>query len=652
MKNKKQISTDSIIITLRSESSVGNISGVKHNNFADSDWYIYNNVDKRYKVIKWDNYNVHPRWLTIVKKSLLNFCGGYSSAETQDIYNSGSSLKTFLGSTSRFLNTFDLMFGLDRKLYELNLIDLRDLMINVGKGKSGELLSYSTMSDYAKLIRRYKNDFERGEISDGVRVSLPSKFLDYCFRDILKSNGLTVEQWRKGGSYETIPAAVAMLLLARCIEINRSTKTKLAEIYCKFVREIGFNQYHFWAGAYSKGGGLLNGVNWLTSSSLSRDTEVKAAALRFHQEVSQPIFDGVTFDTKVELSNYLRLIYDYNTTGFILLTGYRLIEIRHICGGDIKFVGEDGVEFPTTPRKTRHFPTIREVSSLTADMVKLLLSCSDRDKIAENLPLFNLQFRNGKLGGAFDATPDNTMRHRLNDCWDDFVVNVNLPDELAELGISPHALRHAWVDVALRCNVPEKGLNVVTEEIRHHLRHRFGSNWTRRYMDGKFTKEHMRELEKNYFSDLSRRVVGEESNNFFGPIAKKIRRVLAETNFITSSDTIEIEKKLADLSSGLKSINTHPWGLCILMKDTETQAKCYDRNSGLPDTEGQSSFENCAGCTHRLSHKSNFEYIQRYVICHKEFLDGYPLNAKVLRKASEEAVALGEKVLMEMSDEH
>jgi integrase len=652
MNNKKKISTDSIITTLRSETSVEKFPVGKHNNFEDPDWFIYNNVNNSYKVIRWNNYNLHPRWLRVVKKSLLNFCGGYTSFETQDIYNSGSSLKTFLGSTSRFFNTIDLMYGLEKKLCELKLSDLRDLMVNIGKGKNDELLSFSTMSDYAKLIQRYRNDFERGENSDGIMVSLPRKFIEYCFRDVLDSNGLTVEQWRRGGSFQTIPASVAMLLLARCIEISRSPETKLTEIYCKYAREIGFDQISFWSNANKKGGGLMKGIDWLIGSKICLHPEVKAAALRFHHEVSQPIFDGIRFNSKLELSNYLRLIYDYNTTCFILLTGYRLIEVRHICGGDIKFIGLDGVEFPTTPRKTKHFPTVREVSSLTADMVKLLLSCSFRDKIAEDLPIFNLEYGNGKLGRAFDYTPDNTMRHRLVDCWNDFVANVNLQDEVAELGISPHALRHAWVDVALRCNVPEKGMNVVTEEIRHHLRHRFGSNWTRRYMDGKFTKEHMRELEENYFSDLSCRLIGDESSDFYGPIVKRIRKSLVETNFIESSDVMDVEEKLKELSSELVSINTHPWGLCILMKDTETQAKCYDRNTGLPETEERSSFENCSGCTHRLSHKSNFEYIQRYVISHKEFLEGYPLRAKVLRKASEDAVDLGEKILKEMSSEH
>lgn len=652
MTPKKKISTDSIILTLRAGTTIEKLPLVKHNNFDDSDWYIYNNVDNRYKVIKWDNYSIHSRWLPVVKKSLLNFCGGYSSPETQDIYNSGSSLKSFLGTAVRFFNAFDLMFGHEKKMCELELIDLRDLMIKIGKSRNDELLAFSTMADYSKLIHRFKKDYDSGKSTDGIRISLPEKFLEYCFKDIILSKGFTFEEWRKGGSFQTIPASVAMLLLARCVEINRSPKTQLAEIYCKYLREIDFNQYHFWYRPKINSDGMLKGIDWLLGSRNVLNKKINDSALRFYDEVSQSIFDGIRFNTKHELSNYLRLIYEYNTTCFILLTGYRLIEIRHICGGDIKFIGDDGIEFPTTPRKTKHFPTVREISSLTADIIRLLLSCSYKDKIANNLPLFNIEFRNGKLGGAFDATPDNTMRHRLVNCWNDFVANVKLQDEVAELGLSPHALRHAWVDVALRCNVPEKGMNIVTEEIRHHLRHQFGSNWTRRYMDGKFTKEHMRELEESYFSDLCNRLIGDESIDFYGPIVKRIRKSLVETNFIASSEVMDIEDKLAELSSDLVSMNTHPWGLCILMKDTETQAKCYDKNTGLPETEERSSFENCSNCIHRLSHKSNLEYIQRYVISHKEFLAGYPLKAKVLREASEDAVDIGEKILKEMTCEH
>lgn len=646
---------DCIIKTSSAKALAGKLPKGKRNEINDSIWYVFNDINDNYKVINWDNCEIPDRWKPVVKRSLLNFCGGYSSPETQDIYNSGSSIKTFLGSSARFFNTFDSLFGEERLLCELTLSDIYRLFMKIASQYSNGLPSSSTVSDYLKILRRYRREFEKGKNIDGVSVPLPTNIKKFLFKELVESKGLTLAQWTKGESFQTIPASVAMLILARCIEINRSPKTKLVELYFKYLREIGFRQDAFWspfAQKRTKGklSGFMASLDWLINSKhVLSNPKRRSLAYQFFKEASELCYIGGQLDSLKEFSKQLDLIYDYNTTCFIILTGYRLVEVRHICGGDIKFTGESGIEFPTTPRKTKHFPTVRDVSSLTAEIVKTLISCSPTDKIAENNPIFSKKVRENPDYGDKNATPDNTMRHRLNDCWEDFVNNVNLDNDIVDLGISPHALRHVWVDMALRCNVPEKGMNIVTEEIRHHLRHQYGSKWTRRYMDGKFTKEHMRELEDNYFRDITLRLIGEESNDFFGPIAKRIRKAIAEAHFVDASETDALEKSIKKISSGLVSVDTHAWGLCVLMKDTQTLAKCYDKKACLPDTSNRSSLENCSGCIHRLSHRSNSEYIQRYVLAHQDFLSKYPLKANKIRKFSEDAIVLGNKMLKEMT---
>ncbi|MBP57993.1 MULTISPECIES: hypothetical protein [Idiomarina] len=646
---------DCIITTSSAESLDANLPLGKRNELEDSVWYIFNNTNDKYKVINWENYDVPDRWKPVIKRSLINFCGGYSCPETQDIYNSGSSLKTFLGSNSRFFTSFDLLFGKERLLCELSLSDIHNLLMHIASKFPNGLPSASTASDYVKILTRYRKEFENGKNIDGIAISLPKNLRSFIFKDLIEAKGESMAQWIKGGSFQTIPASVAMLLLARGIEINRSPKTRLVKLYFKYLREIGFKPQAFWSLFYShkvRGelSGFIRSVDWLLRSKfVSSNPEKAALASKFFKEASELYDKGVNFESVKEFSEQLDLIYDYNTSCFIILTGYRLVEVRHICGGDIEFIGENRIEFPTTPRKTKHFPTVREVSSLTAELIKTLIACSPTDKIAENNPIFSKKQREDPDYGDLTATPDNTMRHRLTDCWKDFINNVSLEKEIVDLGITPHALRHTWVDMALRCNVPEKGMNIVTEEIRHHLRHKYGSKWTRRYMDGKFTKEHMKELEGNYFRDITLRLIGEEADDFFGPVAKRIRKVISESNFVDISEANDIEESIQKMSSELVSVKTHAWGLCVLMKDTQTLAKCYDKKSGLADVEIGSNLENCSGCIHRLSHSSNSDYIKRYVLTHQDFLSKYPLQAKKIRKFSENAIVLGEKILKEMS---
>ncbi len=619
------------------------------NQLENEEWFIQNDSKDFCYVVKWNNYGVPHRWLNYIKSMLLSVCGGYTD-HFGNIVKNTSSLKTFLGDAKRFFIRYEEKFE-GRNLSDLKIENLKYLLQSLAIDSDGQLKARLTCEGYTKLINRIQESYSLGNLGDGFSFDIPEKGTDYFFKDLVESKGVEFSQWREGGTYGGMAVSIAMLLLARCIEIMRCKETQIALKLFEFARNEQIDISVLFRTHYS--GKSNGGGTYLSNLAASNSKYANAAQqlIHFINSISDDKHTDWFFGSKHVFTQHVLKVYDYGTIAICMLSGYRISELRYLLGSHIYRDKDSGDWLVRSEIIKTHkgIGTIRSICDEGAEFIDILIRLSESDKIKENQPIFEFNNRRTSRHEGSASVPYNTMLRRIKDGYADFLDSTGNDFSSVCEDASPHVFRHVWVDMALRCHVPEAGYNNVTEEIRHHLRHRYGSTWTRRYMDGKFTPMHMQELEQSYLADLIGRIGGEESCDFFGPMAARIKKLIEEkAEFIGSDEAEAKEKVIKDQLENLLHISGHPWGLCVLMKTTETQAKCYDQKSKIPQFDEASSFETCSGCTHRVSHRSQLEDIKRFVLAHEEFVRNFPIQSTIMKKVSTEAASRGRSIIKEI----
>lgn len=616
------------------------------NSLEESCWYIENDADETFYVVQWDNYDIPSKWLVFSKELLLSYCGGYVD-KYQNIVTNISSLKTFLGDTKRFFIKLNNFFE-EEALGELSIEEVSSILQSLAVTEEDGLKSKATVTGFSKVINALQKAYREGALSDGFLFDMPGNFIEYFYKDFVESMGVDYPIWNKGGSYGGVPVSLAMYILAYSLQVLRSDKTKIAKKYFSYVRK-GILPHKFILEWKSNKGEYRSSV---VKCAYSNDRKFSKEARQLIDEINKEVADEYRdwfFDGGLELNQHVSKVYDCSVIAICILTGYRISELRHLLPSYLDYDNEKKVfTLKTNMIKTnKGLGTIRSFSDEGAEIIGLLLEMHVEDKMALDIPIFARTHRNTTRGDAQKAVPYNTMLHCFKDGYQAFLSDQGRHFEDVLESISPHNLRHNWVDMALRCFLPEKDHSVLSEEIRQHLRHKYGSTWTRKYMDGKFTPVHMRELEERYLEDLINRAAGEEAEDFVGPVVVRIKnKVKEKIEFICIDEAID--ETVRELLEELIHIEGHPWGLCVLFHDTQTQAKCFDKETSTPKYEESSSFENCSGCIHRLSHKSMKEDIIRFVLAHEDFLAGYPISSGKLIATSKEAVRVGRKIVEDM----
>ena len=617
---------------------------VLKNQVDDSVWYVENDSDESFYVVKWDNYDIADKWTVYVKHLFLHYCGGYVDAYG-NIVNNTSSLKTFLGDAKRFFNELNNHFE-NQYLSELTIANLSVLLRALAIKEDGEPKSRITVGGFQKIISNMQEYYSKGKLSDGFLFDLPHHFADYFYKDFIEGFGIDYAVWYKGGSYGGIPVALAMFILAYALDVIRSDKTKIVLKYFEYLRDGLLTDNVIFGRKDIKGKfklPLFNIANYPSG-------KYCYVAQEFVDDINASVseeYENWFFEDKWTLNKYVGKVYDLGAIAVCILTGYRISELRHVLPSHLdkhKDTGNWTIKSKII-KTNKGIGTVRSFSDEGAEIINILIKLYTEDKFAIDMPVFQRTIRNTTK--VDNAVPYNTMLHCFKDGYEYFLKDQGQHHQDVVESLSPHNFRHTWVDMALRCFLPEKDHSILSEEIRHHLRHRYGSTWTRKYMDGKFTPVYMRELEEQYLKDLIERVVGEESDDFMGPTAIRIKnRVKEKIEFIGMDEAID--ETVHELCEELIHLEGHPWGLCVLMDDTQTQAKCFDCKSKTPKYEEGSGFETCIGCIHRLSHKSQKEDIIQFVLAHEDFLNNYPINSSLLIPVSQEAVRVGRLIVEEM----
>lgn len=618
------------------------------NNLGDDTWFVVDIRDERNVTkIHWDTVTYSDEKLVFAKEYLRNWLGGFRD-DFQRLYGVPSTVTHRTRVVESILKYAEMVHP-NKKLCHFSTQDIFEMMQSlVFPMGSKKTLSIGRGEILSAIIRASQEYYVKGQATDGFDCDLPNDLIDAALKQFLTNRGVNYLKWRKGGSWGGMPISVAMLLVADCLEVIRSEKTKIVlalyddlsehrdllfrHIFVRnvFTRTIDKTYFDQHTGNYKYGEQfqrLKRTIEGCTGKPLSE----------------------FPFENEGDFTSYVKQVYDASLMLCMIVTGGRISEIVDILADEIEPDDNGDWWFKSPIHKTnKGLKELRAITGLAAEAVNTVIRLSLFDKEALSLPVFlfahnaddNYVIRNNEQRVGREST-----RKRLQAYYQEFLTRVGSEIAEAHPKFTPHNTRHTWVDFALR-----RFDGNVLEEIRSHFRHKYGSYFTRHYSDEKLSP-HVNQLrEREYLEEIIYRIAGEEGNEFHGSVALYIKNRIAESHHFFGDDELDSMELLVDeIADEFLRLVPHEWGYCVLRESTQSQAKCFDKDAKIPNIELGSSFENCSGCIHRLTHSSQKEDIVRIAVAHNDFINNYPLRS--FQNTSELTLKRAKAMIKEIENE-
>ncbi|MET0107148.1 MAG: hypothetical protein ABW072_18700 [Sedimenticola sp.] len=609
------------------------------NKIGDGQWILIDKLNDIKAIIDWGELKSSSFALAFAQGFVLQANNGYQD-DLNTIYCRKSTLKGHINVLREMCQYIDdnhpnkplsawTLEDVSEMLRALLLSDPKDEGQVFGRGRGGNLCNVVTQTQ--RLYRQ-------GKLHDGFDCQLPTSLMEHAYKGFLEQKGINYLKWRRGGSHAAVPVSVAMLLLADCLKLLKDTRTKVALAYFDHQRSthrVGTENV-FYKGFFNQ---------YLNNELKSAKNSIKYEALKVSVEkATEDQLNRFHFDTHDELSSHVRAVYDACIIIFLTVTGARLSEIGSIKAHWFDQDQEGSWWFKSEIYKTNHgIKTMRSIAGIAAQAADIINRLSYTDKEKHQLPLFSRtysdnHYRTGYITQNLGVS-EASLRERVQIYYSDFLRRVGREIEELCPSVVPHGFRHTWAEFALR-----RFDGNVLEEIRHHYRHYYGSYYTKKYTNEKLAPEIGNQLEREYLREMIERIAGDDGEEFYGPVAMLIKKRVSDSHQCLTPEEFEVVMK--ELEEEFVRFVPHEWGYCVLQKETQSQAQCFDKATKVPLVGEGSSFENCSTCIHRLSQSAQREDIERIAISHQAFIDSYPLPS--LTKESKKALRAAENILKEM----
>jgi len=146
------------------------------------------------------------------------------------------------------------------------------------------------------------------------------------------------------------------------------------------------------------------------------------------------------------------------------------------------------------------------------------------------------------------------------------------------------------------------------------------------------------------------RIGNKEDHGYFGPMLSRIEKLIEEKmSFFGVESFSELTDEIDSMADLIDTIKVHEWGLCMPIKSTITKAKCFDKNTKMPDYSNLSTFANCSGCINLLSNEACTDDIKRIASSMTDTLESYPVLSGGLRKVYEGSLRRANTLLQQQS---
>lgn len=503
--------------------------------------------------------------------------------------------------------------------------------------------------------------YRKGLLSDGYLGQPHFEQLISKLQDDLAELNIEYSDWIKSGTYDSVPLEVATLMLLEAINIIRSNNSKALRAYFNVQRtslKIPPDTLIFQKNSLLKLISNKESLKYRNKSDISR-TQLFMSAIKkeFIKLGGDDNFDPIRFilslNSHTALNKEVKATYDACKVTFFCLTGIRVHEMKQTNSQDY-YRDDDGVwRFKATEDKTQGgTKQLRAIAGVAAEAADAMCDISyiNKKKRDNNQKtyLFGLytavkkHFNNDTpiVDHSGAAISRENFGERLNIFFNKVVNKYGdkILDECTK--VIPHGFRHSFVDFVLR-----RFDGNIHDAIRDHFRHCIRGEFTNTYTDSKAQDQIENAAQRKYMNELVNQMVGENSQDFTGPIALFIQREVSKFKFVSENDLVPL---IETLESDLNHLIPHEYGFCLVLNSRQHLAKCLDKKTGIAKILN-GCFELCSGCPNSFHHKqSNQSAIIRNIISHERFLEKFPIKNTPQAKVSKNVVQTGHNILAGM----
>lgn len=317
----------------------------------------------------------------------------------------------------------------------------------------------------------------------------------------------------------------------------------------------------------------------------------------------------------------------------------------------------DGIIFKTQIKKTNHgIQKDRVMHNLAMEAIIRLQSC--RNTSNKDIFLFSndfLSLRNHKSAVNTAPLGPGALSQGLRKYYAKFANTQPLLTE-KHPKIKAHQFRHTWAEFALRMFEGN-----VSEEIRRHFAHSYGSFMQETYTSDKLKDDIADDLIRSYLKEVLSRIVDEAllksiNSEYLSDIQGSAAELVIKASDGVVTTPEKVHEFVEQLSDNYVHIRAHEYGYCLSRRDHEKHANCYDKESGSTDYNG-ACFKVCINCINFSASRVNNEAaLIRHSISHRDFANA---RMKLLHVGSEDtfvqtslrASELGERFLKKWQEE-
>lgn len=544
--------------------------------------------------------------------------------------------------------------------------------------------AFATMVAKTLILRETYHAYCHKHLADGLKFRLDYFTSQYpkpnsILKTLCDEYGIDFAEWGSGGTHGSIPIYTAMGLLAYAVRDLRNDKTRFAVGLYGLMRKydglmskdhtyIVINDCFSHYSAYRRSGkpdihAFIKPKADTHSALLKYYYNCKAQGKEFiagdaYDAVSKQYNSPNCIQKRIDRYSkywdwYWDIFHDFNAladqylteekswgdvslhvkktvryaafTITLCLTGSRSwSEIRNMRNKDVVADDEnpEGVLY-TTPIKKTNFgiEEVRVTHNLVLEAAHTLKLC--RLNLDDNIYLFSRSFltlKSGRYNNLDTLKPlcSRALRDGLLEYYAYFIkAHPELGD--AHPHINAHQFRHTWAEFALRMFEGN-----VTEEIRRHFMHSYGSYMTQAYTFDKLKDEIADNLVREYLKEILGRIVDEKLKaNIDEEFQKDLQGIAVDhltrrmNNFVITPDSLD--EFLDNIADEYVHIKAHEYGYCLSRVATLKHSNCYDNEKGMPDYDG-ACFQTCIGCVSFCASKKNNEAaLVRQAIAHTEF---------------------------------
>lgn len=629
-------------------------------------------TEKEVQFTQLNNPEIIQSWKRWAMEAIVCYFGGWDDIQRQTLVQKNTSALSVCQSyfaialfASRNYPNTQLSDWNYSHIYELLQSQFRLELLISDHARSRQNRSFPAFTVIEKTItclRKTHMPAVSQKLTDGLMFQLKSniKIAEQALETLVLEQGLIVQEWIKGNSYQAIDAILASTMSAYAINIIESPKVSFLCDFYRFQREQkgsliirhkSLSKDKSLAWAYKSSVNITN----LRTPKGNKHSEQQLARKRAyyhliekHRTKVPPLEEtGFPFLSLHEVHTEVEKVYQACYWLILTCTGIRHSEISSLNGDSYNDVTE---RYRTKVKKTDNSANHeRGGAELISNIFMILneLSLTPKYNRADGkvLPLWAKTFkhntghssdieseavrkghtlpRSNKTGKAIRfGTSKKAFNCLLENFCESFADSQPLFAELV-IGIHPHRLRHTYAQFILR-----RFEGYMHESLRIHFRHAANSSMTSVYEsqklkeDAKLANErgYIHEIVKRIYDEIEGKISIEGNEDFYGVVARRISQLLKRMN-IHQPD--ELLSAISAISTQVESIKANNYGYCVVFKDTRAQSKCFDKQTNTPKVDS-GQFDTCSGCPHFMYSKTgNKEAIINHRFLHSKQIDVY-----------------------------